>query len=86
LRSPRTPHLQALLHTLAYVQGTLTQGILLKGADHLSLQGFSYSDWTACPSSQRSVIGYLILLGSSPISWKCKKQGTISRSSSEVEY
>ena len=44
LQQPRTPHLQALLHTLAYVQGTSTQGILLSGADQLCLQAFSDSD------------------------------------------
>jgi len=46
----------------------MTAGILLNGADTLHLQAFSDSDWAACPSSRRSVTGYLILLGSSPIS------------------
>jgi len=32
------------------------------------------------------VTGYLILLGSSPLSWKSKKQSTVSHSSSEEEY
>jgi len=64
----------------------MTRGILLKGADQLQLQAFSDSDWAACPTSRRSITGYLILLGSSPISWKSKKQGTVSRSSSEAEY
>jgi len=86
LQNPKTPHLQALLHTMAYVQGALTQGILLKGTPQLHLQAFSDSDWVACPSSRRSITGYLILLGSSPLSWKSKKQGTVCRSSSEAEY
>jgi len=86
LQTPRSSHLQALLHTLTYIQGTMTRGILLKGADKLQLHSFSDSDWAACPVSRRSVTGYLVLLGSSPISWKSKKQGTVSKSSSEAEY
>jgi len=86
LQSPRTPHFEALLHTLSYIQGTLTHGILLKASNHLSLQAFSDSDWAACPTTRRSVTGYLVMLGSSPISWKSKKQSTVSRSSSEAEY
>jgi len=86
LQNPRIPHFEALLHTLSYIQGTLTPGILLKASNHLSLQAFSDSDWAACPTTRRSVTGYLVLLGNSPISWKSKKQGTVSRSSSEAEY
>lgn len=86
MHSPRVPHFQALLHVLHYVASTVGQGILLKTGANLTLTAHSDSVWASCPDSRRSVTGYLMLLGNSPISWKSKKQSTISRSSSEAEY
>ncbi|KAL8093307.1 hypothetical protein AgCh_035258 [Apium graveolens] len=75
LHNPRLPHLHALNHTLRYVAHTIGQGILLKASNTLKVQAFSDSDWAS-----------LILFGNSPVSWKSKKQSTVSRSSFEAEY
>jgi hypothetical protein len=73
MKSPRVPHYEALQHTIKYLASTSGQGILLNASDHLTLQAFSDSDWASCPDSRRSIIGYILLFGQSPICWKSKK-------------
>ncbi|XP_021739470.1 uncharacterized protein LOC110705845 [Chenopodium quinoa] len=86
MHSPRLPHVHSLHHTLRYVASTVGQGILLQATDQLTLRAFCDSDWAACPFTRKSVTGYVLLLGNSPISWKSKKQSTTSKSSAEAEY
>ena len=86
MQQPREAHYEALKHTMHYVHSTLGQGIVMHATNQLTLQAFSDSDWASCPDSRRSVTGFVILLGQSPISWRSKKQPTVSGSSSEAEY
>ena len=58
----------------------------MSSTNDYQVQAFCDSDWASCPDSKKSVTGYIVLLGSSPISWKSKKQETISLSSAEAEY
>ena len=50
------------------------------------MQAYSDADWAGDPNDRRSVSGFVVYLGSSPILWASKKQHTVSRSSAEVEY
>lgn len=86
MQRPTEQHLTALHHTLSYVTHTAGQGILLKATDQLHLHAFSDSDWAACLDTRRSITGYVLMLDNSPISWKSKKQHTVSKSTSEAEY
>ncbi|XP_075490977.1 uncharacterized protein LOC142529351 [Primulina tabacum] len=86
MHNPKTSHMEAAVRVLKYLKGTPRQGILLSSQSSLSLTAFCDSDWGICPMSRRSVTGYCIKLGESLISWKTKKQPTVSRSSAEAEY
>lgn len=76
----------ALDHLLRYLCGTSGQGILLKGIDILHLSAYSDFNWASCPMSRRSVIGHVVLLDKSSISWNSKKQSIMGCSSTEAKY
>ena len=84
--SPRDSHWNALKHTLSYIHSTIGQGISLKNTKNITLQAYYDSGWGACIDSRWSVTGYILLLGNSSISWKSKKQSTVSKSNSEAEF
>ena len=86
MQLPRSTHLDATHRVLRHLKGSVGKGIFLSATSSLSLVGFSDSDWAGCPITRRSTTGYITMLGSSPISWKTKKQPTVSRSSAEAEY
>ena len=86
MQDPRAPHLQAAYHLLRYLKQDTTLGVQLSKDPDCTVQAFCDSDWASCPDSRRSVSGYLVLLGNNPISWKSKKQETVSLSSAEAEY
>jgi hypothetical protein len=39
-----------------------------------------------CADTRHSVTGWCMFLGDAPISWKCKKQARVSKSSSSTEF
>ncbi|XP_021735697.1 uncharacterized protein LOC110702303 [Chenopodium quinoa] len=86
LSVPQVFHWDVSIRVLRYLKGSLGQGILLRPTTDLYLMAFCDSDWAACPLSRRSLLGYFVFLGRSPVSWKTKKQPTVATSSSEAEY
>ncbi|GAA0171560.1 transmembrane signal receptor [Lithospermum erythrorhizon] len=86
LHQPRQDYWSAALRVVKYLKGCPGQGILLSSQSTLKLSGWCDSDWASCSITRRSLSGWIIFLDDSPVSWKTKKQVTVSQSSVEAEY
>ncbi|RDX64444.1 Copia protein, partial [Mucuna pruriens] len=52
----------------------------------LAPQTYSDVDWVGCLDTRKSTISWCMFLRNALISWKCKKQDSVSKSSTEAEY
>jgi len=86
MHEPRQPHMAAALRVVRYLKSALGQGLLLHSNNSLHSRAFYDSDWAGCPVTRRSTTGYYVFLENSLISWRTKRQKTVSLSSVEAEY
>nr|XP_023918499.1 uncharacterized protein LOC112030047 [Quercus suber] len=84
--APRSVHYAVVLQILRYIKGTLYHGLHYSSWSSLELHAYSAANWVGDPTDQCSIAGFCFLLGTSPVSWRSKKQDMVSRSSTEVEY
>lgn len=78
MHEPMEAHWDAVVRVIRYLKGCHGQGIMLKA--------FCDSDRASCPLIIRSLSVYVVMLGRSLVSWKTKKQDTVSHSSAQAEY
>lgn len=83
---PHEPHLTVVYRMLRYIRDTTDQGLFYSSSSPLELITYADADWVGCYDTRRSTTKWCMFLGTSSISWKCKKQTIISKSSVEAEY
>ena len=86
MTSPRHLHLAAVRRIIRYLRGSPTRGLFFPTGSSLQLVAYNDADWVGCPDTHRSTTSWCMFLGDALISWRCKKQDRVSKSSTEVEY
>ncbi|KAK9666074.1 hypothetical protein RND81_14G158500 [Saponaria officinalis] len=86
LVQPRKPHLQDAQHVVRYLKGTVNARLFYESAGANDMTAYCDADWGKCALTSKSLSGYCIFLGGSLVSWKTKKQKTVSKSTAEAEY
>jgi hypothetical protein len=71
---------------LQYIKACTKLGLKLHKSNSMLVSAYSDADWTCCLDDQRSTGGFAVYLGSNLVSWRARKQATVSRSSTEFEY
>ncbi|XP_019433828.1 PREDICTED: uncharacterized protein LOC109340560 [Lupinus angustifolius] len=86
LAKPTNAHYKATLRVVKYLKNAPGKGLLFPSQNDTKVFGFSDSYWGSCINTRRSITRFFFFIGKSLISWKSKRQRTVSRSSAEVEY
>ena len=86
LANPKQTHFLLAQRVLLYLLGTKTFGLILGGENIPSLVAFLDASFANDKDDRKSMGGYVIFLGNSPLSWSAKKhRGVQAVSSTESE-
>lgn len=86
MHKPTDEHWHGVKRVLRYLSGSMTTGIFLSARKTPALHAFTDADWAGNRDDYTSTGAYIVYFGKHPIAWSSKKQPTIARSSTEVEY
>ncbi|KAL2591732.1 hypothetical protein AAZV13_12G026300 [Glycine max] len=86
MQNPRHLHLIAIQRIIKYLLATSSRGLFFPTDATIQLQAYNDANWTGSPNTKKSTIGWCMFLGDAPVSWKCKKQESVSKSFIEAKY
>jgi hypothetical protein len=86
MHKPTLTHWQAVKRLLRYLKDTIQFGLQVFRSSSAALQAFSDADWAGDKDDWCSIGSFCVFLGKNLISWSCRKQATVARSSTEAEY
>ncbi|CAK9816458.1 Retrovirus-related Pol polyprotein from transposon TNT 1-94 [Anthophora quadrimaculata] len=82
---PGKTHWELAKRVLRYLKDTIHYGIHYV-KDKERLRAYTDTDWAGDIDDRRSCSGNVIVLAGGPVSWKSKKQSSVSLSTMEAEY
>ncbi|KAJ9546810.1 hypothetical protein OSB04_019353 [Centaurea solstitialis] len=83
---PKEIHLQAVKRIFRYLKGQPRLGLWYPKDSSFDLVAYTDSDYGGANLDRKSTSGGCQFLGSRLVSWQCKKQTTVSQSTTEAEY
>ncbi|XP_070049054.1 uncharacterized mitochondrial protein AtMg00810-like [Nicotiana tomentosiformis] len=86
MHAPKVSHMDVARRVVRYIKSTPGLRLFMPTGSCKDFVAYCDSNWGAYVEYRRLVISYVVKLGGALISWKSKKQGTVSRSSAEAEF
>ncbi|KAJ9567614.1 LOW QUALITY PROTEIN: hypothetical protein OSB04_003580 [Centaurea solstitialis] len=83
---PKESHLHAVKRIFKYLKGQPRLGLWYPNDSSFDLVAYTDSDYGGANLDKKSTSGGCQFLGGRLVSWQCKKQTTVSQSTTEAEY
>ena len=86
MHAPTDSHQAVVKCIMHYLRGTVSYGLHITRNSFFALHGLTNVDQASSLDDHKSMGGYLVFFGHTPISQKSSKQRTTARFSIKIEY